>query len=82
MGEGIRSYTRKLEQEFTNLINSLDLSDVQRQYLSSRWLEQVLWMESRANASQSRYYALRLVAIVGGVLVPALLGMRGIEALH
>lgn len=82
MGEGSRPYTRKFEQEFTNLINSLDLSDVQKQYLSSRWLEQVIWMESRANASQSRYYALRLVAIVGGVLVPALLGMRGIEALH
>ena len=39
MGERIRPYTRKLEQEFTNLINSLDLSDVQKHYLSSRWLE-------------------------------------------
>jgi Protein of unknown function (DUF4231) len=36
---------------------------VQKQYLNYRWLEQVLWMESRANASQSRYYALRLVAL-------------------
>src|ERR671924_335828 len=26
-----------------------------------------LWMESRENASQSRYYALRLVAIMGGI---------------
>jgi predicted RNA binding protein YcfA (HicA-like mRNA interferase family) len=33
-------------------------------------------MDARAKTAQTRYYALRLVAIVGGVLVPALVGLK------
>jgi hypothetical protein len=53
-----------------------DLSVLQKRFLHSRWLEQLLWMDGKSTTSQTRYYALRLVAIVGGVIVPALVGLR------
>jgi hypothetical protein len=53
-----------------------DLSVLQKRFLHSRWLDQLLWMGWKAKKCQSYYYALRLVAIIGGVIVPALVGLR------
>jgi hypothetical protein len=53
-----------------------DLSVLQKRFLHSRWLDQLLWMDAKAKKCQTYYYALRLVAIVGGVIVPALVGLR------
>jgi hypothetical protein len=33
-------------------------------------------MEGKAASAQKRYYALRLIAIIGGVIVPALVGLK------
>ncbi len=65
-------YIKEQKAEFTNSINSLSLNDEQKKYLVSRWLDQVFWMEGRAKSCQSRYYFWRVVAIAGGVVVPAL----------
>ncbi len=70
------SYFEFLKQDLGGLIESLQLSDLQKHLLRSRWLDQVLWMEGKAGLAQKRYYALRLVAIVGGVIVPALVGLK------
>jgi len=69
------SYRDWLKQDFGALIDSLDLGDIQRHFLRSRWLDQVLWMEGRADHSRRRYYALRLLAAVGGVVVPTLISL-------
>ncbi len=69
-------YRDWLKQDFSQLIESLDLGDTQKHILISRWLDQVLWMEGKANAARTRYYFLRLTAIVGGVIVPALVGIN------
>jgi hypothetical protein len=53
-----------------------DLSVLQKRFLHSRWLDQLLWLDGKARTSQTRYYALRLVAIIGGVIVPSLVGLR------
>lgn len=69
------SYGDPLKQELRSLIDSLDLDDTQRHFLRARWLDQVVWMEARADQSRRRYYALRLLAAMGGVVVPTLVSL-------
>ncbi len=70
------AYRDWLKQDYGNLIDALQLSDMQKHFLRSRWLDQVLWMESKCAKTQRWYYLLRLVAIIGGVIVPALVGLK------
>jgi hypothetical protein len=70
------SYTEFLKQDFKKLFDNLALTDVQRQFMASRWLDQVLWMEKKANHCRDRHYRLRLSAIILGVLVPILIGIN------
>lgn len=44
--------------------------------MKSRWLDQLLWLESRAVKSRNRHYTLRLLTIIGGVIVPALVSVN------
>lgn len=70
------SYQAWLKQDFNSVIETLDLSDSQKHFLRSRWLENVLWMEKKANGTRTWHYILRLAAIIGGVIVPALIGLN------
>lgn len=65
------TYNDYLKQEMGELIEELDLSKLQKRFMKSRWLDQVLWLEGRATKSQTRHNKLRLITIIGGVLVPA-----------
>lgn len=71
-----QSYQDWLKQEFGELIDSLELNELQKRFMRSRWLDQVLWMEGKANKARDRYYVLRLTAIIGGVIVPALVSLN------
>lgn len=77
MGEapaaGEVSYPELLRRDYGELIDALDLDPLQKHFLRSRWLDQVLWMEGRANAARRWYYRLRITAIVLGVVVPSLI---------
>src|ERR687886_2223849 len=70
------SYRESLKQDLGELIAALDLSDLQRHFLRSRWLDQVLWMEGRADRARDWYYRLRLTTIIGGVIIPALVSLN------
>lgn len=71
------SYSDWLKQDLGSLIDALgELSDLQKHLLRSRWMDQVMWMEGKAADAQKRYYVLRLVAIVGGVIVPSLVSLN------
>ena len=65
------SYEDWLKKEMERLIDAIDLPDLQKHFLRSRWLDQVVWMSASANKARNRYYALRMMTIIGGVLVPA-----------
>ncbi len=65
-------YREWLKQDMGSLIDQLDITDLQKHFLHSRWLDQVLWMEGKSDSAQKSYYLLRLTAIIGGVIVPAL----------
>ena len=69
------SYRQWLEQDLGAVVDSLQLDDIQRHFLRSRWLDLVLWMEGRAEHARRRYYAIRLLAALGGVVVPTLVSL-------
>ena len=69
-------YGDRLKQEMYSLIEKIELSDLQRQFMKSRWLSQMLWLESRAQQNRNRYYVLRLLTIIGGIIVPALVSIN------
>jgi hypothetical protein len=70
------SETARLERDLGKLVDSIDLPDQQEQFLRSRWLDQVLWMERAAGQARRRYYTLRLVTVLGAVVIPALLSLN------
>jgi hypothetical protein len=70
------AYTEFLKEDFQELFEQLELTERQRKFLRSRWLDQVLWMEKKANHCRDRHYRLRLSAIILGVLVPILIGVN------
>ncbi len=67
-----KSYLGWLESEFGNQIDSLGLNDRQKIYLKGRWLDQVIWMEKKANRARNWHYALKVIVIIAGVLLPVL----------
>ncbi|MBD2678514.1 MULTISPECIES: DUF4231 domain-containing protein [Nostoc] len=70
------SYQEFLKEDFNKLFAGMSLSDVQRHFLRSRWLDQVLWMEGKASFARDRYYFLRLTTIIGGIILPALVSLN------
>ena len=65
------TYNDYLKQEMSELIEEIELPSLQKRFMKSRWLDQVLWLEGRATKSRARHNTLRLITIIGGVLVPA-----------
>lgn len=70
------SYDDALKQDLGALIDAVELPDLQKRFLRMRWLDQMLWAERRAGQARDRYYALRVIAIVGGVIVPTLVSLN------
>jgi len=66
------SYQDWQREDLSALIEKIGLPELQKHCLRSRWLDQVLWMEGRANSARNKYYALRLATILGAVITPAL----------
>lgn len=61
--------------DLSTLIARLPITDVQRDMLRARWLDQVVYMSAKADEARRRYYRLRVVGVIGGVLVPALISL-------
>ncbi|CAN5696549.1 hypothetical protein BH23CYA1_BH23CYA1_19080 [soil metagenome] len=57
-------------------IEALALSDEKKSYLENRWLDQYAWFERRAKTMQMWYRRLRLIVVIGGVLIPSLIGIK------
>jgi hypothetical protein len=70
------SYQDFLRQEMIDLVEQLELADLCKQSMKSRWLDQVIWADKKAEQCRQWHYRLRLTAIVGGVVLPALVGIN------
>jgi hypothetical protein len=64
------------KSDLDGLVEMLDLSELQKHFMRSRWLDQVQWMEGKAGKAKKRYCTLRLTTIIGGVLVPIIISMN------
>ncbi len=73
------AYKDWLRQDFSEIIETLNLDERQKHILKSRWLDQVTWMEGKTSHTRNRYYLLRMTSIIGGVTVPALIGINNME---
>lgn len=58
------------------LIDALNLEEMPKNFLKSRWLDQLMWMEGACEKNQRYYYVFRLSCIVGGVFIPALVSIK------
>jgi hypothetical protein len=65
-----------MRAEMDKLIASLDLPDLNKEFMRARWLELVMWMDGKAKESVWWYRRLRLATIIGGVIVPALVSLN------
>ena len=74
------TYNDYLKQEMSELIEEIELPSLQKRFMKSRWLDQVLWLEGRATKSRTRHNTLRLITIIGGVLVPAVVSANSANA--
>jgi hypothetical protein len=72
----VAAYSDRLASEFGGLIDELDVDSPRKRFLRSRWLDQVIWTEGKANRARNRYYGLRLTTVVGAVLMPALVSLN------
>ena len=78
-GESHRGARRRASAAWRGIeeiIDGLDLSDLQKRALHSRWLDQVEWLEAEAARARRLYYSLRLITVVGAVAIPALIGLN------
>ena len=69
-------YAEHLKADFAEIVDGLDLGPLQKRFLHGRWLDQLLWFEAKSGHNQKRYYALRIVTIAGGVVVPAIVSLN------
>lgn len=76
-----QAYVEWLESDLGGLIDALELSDLRKRMLKSRWLDQVIWLEGRANQDRNWYYRLRLTAIIGGILIPICVTVSQVSSL-
>ncbi len=66
-------YNAQLKRDFAEIIDQLELDQLQKSYLKSRWLDQVIWLEARAGDMRDWHRRLRIGAIVASAIVPILI---------
>ncbi|MBD2311952.1 DUF4231 domain-containing protein [Desertifilum sp. FACHB-1129] len=71
-----KTYYDYLRQELGELVEQLQLPDLYKQSLKRRWLDQVVWADKKAAECRRWHYRLRLTTIIGGVILPALVGIN------
>jgi Protein of unknown function (DUF4231) len=54
------------------LIESAELDETQKEYLRKRWLHQIRWWDGRAWEARRKYFRLRVIIVLGGVILPFL----------
>src|SRR6185369_6522507 len=59
------------------LIAKLDLGDPKlNEYIDARWIKYIEWWDSRSSKAKRKYFGYRSAVVIGGALIPALVGLR------
>jgi len=72
-------YLDWLKEEFGSIADGLELEPLRKRYMRSRYVDQLVWMEGKADEARRHYVRLRLVTVVGAVIVPVLVGLNSDE---
>jgi len=70
-----KDYRAYLRKKMEDLINGLELNEFHKRSLKERWLDQMIWADKKADQCRRWHYRLRLTTILGGVTLPALVGI-------
>ncbi len=72
------AYRRWLSADLSALIESKDLSlsTINKSYLRSRWLVQILQLEQDTTRARQKFQALRLINVIGSLLLVMLVTLR------
>ncbi|USR91683.1 DUF4231 domain-containing protein [Phormidium yuhuli AB48] len=76
MAKKKKTYNDYLKEQFGGLIDQLEISDLQKEFVKSRWLDQLMWLEKKSGESQKKHFRLRLITIIGGVVIPAMVSLN------
>lgn len=68
-------YIQQMKQQMSDRIDDLVIEDYQKSAIKERWQDQLMWLEGRSARTQKWYNRLRVTTVVGGVLIPALVGL-------
>jgi hypothetical protein len=60
------------DQRLAALLETLELTEFQKQVLRDRWLNQLGWMSRQASKARKWYLRLRIPVVIGGVAIPGL----------
>jgi hypothetical protein len=67
-------------EQLKSLMHGVELDDEKlNDYINARWLKYVEWWDSRASKAKWKYFLLRGTVVVGGALIPALVGLRELK---
>ena len=74
----VTSSSARLKEQLSTIIESKELaiSNLQKEYLRSRWLEQMFQLESKYNRAVRSYYTLRLLTVLGCITVLVLVSLN------
>jgi len=77
--DGAYSASAELERGINALMTEggHDLTQTALEWLTGRFLGEVRWFERKAELTKRWHYILRIIAISGGVLVPAMIAFAG-----
>ena len=66
--------------QLRTLMNGVELNDQKlNHYINARWLKYVEWWDSRAAKAKWKHLTVRCAVVIGGALIPALVGLRELE---
>lgn len=68
-----------LQEQLNPVIDSLDLTEREKKFIKERWLDQLIYADKSATRDKTKYLRLRMVTIIGGVIVPALVSLNNLE---
>ena len=67
-------------EELKTLMTGVILNDAKlNEYINARWLKYVEWWDWRSRQAKWKYQALRSAVVIGGALIPALVGLRELK---
>src|SRR5262245_30676966 len=70
-------------EQLKALMGGIKLSDPKmNEYVNARWLKYVEWWDFRSRKAKACYEGLRVLIVVGGALIPALVGLRELQQLQ